>query len=259
MQKIRTLTSLAALVVTILDFTVLPLAAQQAVEKPIPITECLAVKVNFDRLVCYDNHFGYAPELIVRNETGESVIAEHIIDRRIAQGLKSRATLGGGVAVYFENREEPAKSLDNEAALTDVFRSRASLETLQKTADLHLAVNSVEESPETGVLYIGCIRDITEFWLRWRSPFLEEISEVWIYENDNVNESAFRTHIEFEYGEHVMGFPRGLPSIDLLRDLASRTGDRFAIEAGSERKLLVFEREALLGMLRAQRLYCSWR
>jgi hypothetical protein len=260
MQKILALISVAASFAVLGGGLARPAIAQDVDAAQGAISACLDMDVNLERLICYDTHFGYT---LVRDSVDEariSVIAGDRIDRGITRTLRSQATLGEGVAVHFQPRDAAAETLDNEAALLDVFRSRTSLERLQNTADLYMAVSGVEDSPEAGDVAISCIRDITEFWIRWRSPFMETVNEVWIYQSDNVSRvEALRADVEFEPGTRVMGFSRGLPSIELLRQIAGNNGDRFVIEAGSERRMLVIEGTALLEMLRAQRLYCSWR
>lgn len=224
------------------------------------LATCLDIHLNLERLNCLDALFSYTHPARDLQAGGDRNLNLKKIDAEIRDVMASKLVIGDEVAVRLISRETMSDLQGGSENLAALFGPTEQFEALRARANLHMALRTPIDSPTTGVLSINCRRDITEFWLLWQNRFDEELSRVWVYASDNLSQSEGRpTLVEYEPGERLVGFPRGLPSIELLRWLAAQPDERFAIEAGVLNDILVFERAQLKEMIRAQRRYCSWR
>lgn len=251
---------IAALLITVAEILAAQGTSHNVPERDAQFATCLAIHLNLERLNCYDLALGYAAP----GRDAQIGVDRHLnlerVDAEIRDVMASELVLGDSVAVRLMSRETKSDLANGPENLAALFGPEERFEALRARADLHMALPTPIDSPTAGILAINCRRDITEYWLLWQNPFDDPLSRVWIYASDNLSQSeGHPALVENEPGERLVGFPRGLPSIERLKWLADQPHERFAIEAGILNDILVFERAQLKEMVRAQRRYCSWR
>ena len=248
-------------------------AAQQIVLDGAAVEACLSEDDRIDRLGCYDLLLGRPSDPPALLPPPEPIAAEGVseipAETRAFQRLFQTPTVTDeGVAVtVLANDTGQAVLRDPDRFLQQIMSGQSGdqSEAFRRDHDVFLAIPTLPDQGEEGMLVVSCENNITHLRAIWPTPFdRSAIASRFLFGNALADPSRQRDMVlRARPGGFELIGPRGLESIRMLGEAVS--GQRLQIATGTGSgagpdavRSLFFDMEPLRAALPLVARHCSW-
>ena len=239
-------------------------AATISVERA-EIERCFEEPDRLDRLACYDDVLAnpnvMSTGVPVAQAVAPAVLAPSVRNARVKRDSALRTQ--SDVAVTVLNRATGTQNDIPGAAEASLFRrlyTATVSPAFRAENDIHLAIASIDQTGEPGILLVSCENNITHLRVQWDQPFSDTTVDTQVYFGSMIGDrsATIDQHMRVQGDGHLLVAPRGLESIRILTRIVSGERVNFSTNSDNQLRSMFFDMNALRGSLDLIARNCSW-